>query len=364
MSSSVSANSLFFPHDEKKDHLKALDGLRGIAVLLVLLSHASHAGLYFHQYLRFEFIGKVGVHLFFVLSAYLLDRQISLALLNHKASLGYWINYALRRFLRVYPLFFIALVVYYMASILGVESVISSWKDIVAHLLLIKGDLFFWSIPVEFKYYLISPLILWFCSRMLNWDGQKMMALFLVMIVAAVALQWTCHLSRISTFRYLPMFLCGTLVAVYDVAFMKKGGLQPMAKMVGAVGLAVLFLILLTTPFFFESLFGFRPKFHTSIYYLLYAVGWSSVLFAAKYGSGVLIKMLEFRPLRFIGSISFSLYLFHVLILELTVQMEIPQCTKIYMLFGLAIAFSCVTYLLVERPLSKLYFTSRKTQVQ
>ena len=39
--------SLFFPHDKKVEHFKALDGLRGVAVLLVLLSHSSNENLMF-----------------------------------------------------------------------------------------------------------------------------------------------------------------------------------------------------------------------------------------------------------------------------------------------------------------------------
>ena len=105
-------NKLFFPHDNKREHFKALDGLRGVAVLLVLLSHSSNANLFFHEFLNFQRIGKVGVYLFFVLSAYLLDRQIALAFMTKKSSKGYWKNYFLRRFLRIYPLFVVALILH------------------------------------------------------------------------------------------------------------------------------------------------------------------------------------------------------------------------------------------------------------
>lgn len=100
----------FFPHDNDPEHSKALDDLRGIAVMLVLLSHASNVGIHFQYLLNFQKIGKAGVYLFFVLSAYLLDRQIAIAFINNKSSKLYWKNYFVRRFLRIYPLFVIALI--------------------------------------------------------------------------------------------------------------------------------------------------------------------------------------------------------------------------------------------------------------
>ena len=91
---------VFFPHDNKLNHVKSLDGLRGVAVLMVLLSHSSNQELYLFG-MDFKGIGSFGVYLFFILSSYLLDRQIAQNLLKHKTNKGYWMNYALRRFLRI-----------------------------------------------------------------------------------------------------------------------------------------------------------------------------------------------------------------------------------------------------------------------
>ena len=54
----------------------ALDGLRGVAVLLVLLAHSSNVGLRLHPALDLSGCGRMGVFLFFVLSAYLLTGQL------------------------------------------------------------------------------------------------------------------------------------------------------------------------------------------------------------------------------------------------------------------------------------------------
>ncbi|RZL18764.1 MAG: acyltransferase, partial [Pedobacter sp.] len=84
--------------------IDSVDGLRGVAVLLVFLSHTSNQGFFLFPFLNLAGIGKEGVYLFFVLSAFLLTlpflergnnafRKLPLA------------NYFLRRFFRIYPLY-------------------------------------------------------------------------------------------------------------------------------------------------------------------------------------------------------------------------------------------------------------------
>lgn len=60
------------------DSYKSLNGLRGVAVLFVLFSHAANKGLIFFEGFSIagSGSGKVGVYLFFVLSAFLLTDQI------------------------------------------------------------------------------------------------------------------------------------------------------------------------------------------------------------------------------------------------------------------------------------------------
>lgn len=123
----------------------------------MLLSHSGNAKIFLHESLDFHGIGKTGVYLFFVLSAYLLDRQIALALMTNSSNIYYWKNYFLRRFLRIYPLFFISLIIHWLFTVFGIKTVIDNLSDIPLHLLLLKGESVFWSIPVEFKYYFLSP---------------------------------------------------------------------------------------------------------------------------------------------------------------------------------------------------------------
>ena len=58
------------------NRIAGLDGLRGVAVLIVILSHMSIRDMYLAPGLDFSGIGKSGVYLFFVLSAMLLASQM------------------------------------------------------------------------------------------------------------------------------------------------------------------------------------------------------------------------------------------------------------------------------------------------
>lgn len=349
-----SVNRLFFPHDTNAAHFKALDGLRGLAVLIVILSHSANAGLFFHPLLNFQYIGKIGVYLFFVLSAYLLDRQIALAFYHGKATSHYWKNYFLRRFLRIYPLYVIALLIYGTATLLGLETKINRAIDIPLHLLLLKGKDVFWSIPVEFKYYFISPVFMWFCHAYLKWHRVKTLLFFVSLTALAVVVEFIFHLPLISTFRFLPVFLVGTFLSVSDLWNDKFTPYISRPVLLDVLAMLALTLILCSFPFYFEKLFGRSINSQSSALYLPYALLWGLVLLSAKNGYGIIRYILEFKPLRFIGSISFSMYLFHMLFLTLVPRLGISPQLQIYLFFALTLIFSSLSYLMVERPLSMI----------
>ncbi|HWE04793.1 MAG TPA: acyltransferase [Tepidisphaeraceae bacterium] len=87
-------------------HLPALDGLRGVAILLVLLHHLFITANFHHllsrAFLSIAAAGWVGVNLFFVLSGFLITR----ILVASKESPHYFRNFYARRTLRIFPLYF------------------------------------------------------------------------------------------------------------------------------------------------------------------------------------------------------------------------------------------------------------------
>jgi peptidoglycan/LPS O-acetylase OafA/YrhL len=176
--------------------MPALDGLRGLALLLVLLGHVyQFAGPYEAMRRAWPRAGAVlgrigteaglGVDLFFVLSGFL----ITGILLDARGSDHYFRNFYARRFLRIFPLYYATLAVTLwlipavasvreprFADLLGQQR----WLWLYAVNLPVAwgqkwgSELFqythFWSLAVEEHFYLVWPLVVWLCSgRTLRW---------------------------------------------------------------------------------------------------------------------------------------------------------------------------------------------------
>ncbi len=349
-------NYQVFGESHEKVRFRALDGLRGLAVLIVLLSHTSNQNLYFHEALDFKRIGHIGVYLFFVLSAYLLDRQIINAFLKNDSMVPYWKNYFLRRFLRIYPLFFIALLIHFLFTHFGVITVIKDPKDIFDHLFLLKGESVFWSIPVEFKYYLVSPFIIWACRNIFRWNMYLIVMMILLLIIASTLLELKTHQSDISTIKYLPVFLVGTLISIFEV---RRGNIFnniSYIRIFDFLGLVSLTVVILTFPVILVEYFHFRSISQDPLFFIFYATMWGLLLISGKQSQGIIKQLLELKFLRFIGKISFSIYLLHMPLLLLVKDnfYSVPTEFKIYLFFGLTLFVSLISYLVIEKPLSNI----------
>ncbi|MEY8878492.1 MAG: acyltransferase family protein, partial [Leptothrix sp. (in: b-proteobacteria)] len=154
-------------------HLPSLDGLRGLAIVLVLLHnfdvldlagpHSLAAALLKEVF----FLGWIGVQLFFVLSGFLITR----GLLATQQSDHYFSHFMLKRALRIFPLYYLALGLFtLLLPKLGLIAppadptwwlwvYLANWS-IPLHL---GGESMphFWSLAVEEQFYLLWPLLLW-----------------------------------------------------------------------------------------------------------------------------------------------------------------------------------------------------------
>lgn len=328
------------PNDGKPNHQPELDGFRGLAVLFVLLAHSSHAG-YNPLGIDFNHFGSVGVYLFFVLSAYLINRQMLEALAAQRASLKFWLRYALRRLLRIYPMYLLALIASYALYVNGFGGPIHSIDGILKHLILTEAKGVFWTIPVEVAYYLISPLIvlaLWPLYRVRPWLAM------LVLLTATLALWYTryLHLPVPLFLRFAPVFAFGTLLAMA----------QRHLRLPGGIGLALFALILTTVPSAARALFG-TSIFHAYPYTVAYGLAWALILYQALYHEIALSALGRFKPLRYLGALSFSIYLLHLPVLSLCEALLPAVWVMPAFVTGTLLA-SFLTFTFVERPMAQI----------
>ncbi len=332
------------PNDGKPNHQPELDGFRGLAVLFVLLAHSSFAG-YDPLGIDFNHFGSVGVYLFFVLSAYLINRQMLEALATQRATLKFWLRYALRRVLRIYPMYLLALIASYLLFANGFGGPIHNADDILKHLSLTEAKGVFWTIPVEVAYYLISPLLvlaLWPLYRVRPWLAM------LLLLTATLALWYTrfLHLPMPLFLRFAPVLAFGTLLAMA----------QRRLRLPGGIGLALFALILTTVPSAARALYG-TSIFHSHTYTAAYGLAWALILYQALYHEVALSALGRWKPLRYLGTLSFSIYLLHLPVLSLC-QALLPKPWVMPAFVAGTLLASFLTFTFVERPMAQIKFRS------
>jgi len=177
--------------------LKHLDFLRGIAVILVLLRHYALSDVLFN-------IGWVGVDLFFVLSGFL----VSGLLFNEYIKYGNIkpILFLIRRGLKIYPLFYFALI---LSIILISFFNLIKWTDInlwrgglIAEFLFVQnyfGHIWdhTWSLAVEEHFYFILVLLIFILSRVKVLNNTKIFIfIFLFVAVSCLVLRFDNFMTR------------------------------------------------------------------------------------------------------------------------------------------------------------------------
>jgi peptidoglycan/LPS O-acetylase OafA/YrhL len=151
-----------------KFYIRSLDGLRGVAVLLVFLFHFGRLGI---TMFNFE-IGWVGVQLFFVLSGYLITRIL---LEEKNAALKYYLTrFYWRRVLRIFPLYFGYLFLLFLAftSFSTPEnfpivakylfSYTYNYSPLIEGLHISRFFTHLWSLSVEEQFYIFWPVLIYF----------------------------------------------------------------------------------------------------------------------------------------------------------------------------------------------------------
>jgi peptidoglycan/LPS O-acetylase OafA/YrhL len=334
-------------------HLDALDGLRGVAVLVVIASHLSNAGMGLLP-VSMGGTGKSGVYLFYVLSAFLLARLMLL----RGARDGYgnrrmWADYALRRVLRIWPLFLVVLLLSWALTLRGV----TAWHyridttSLLRHLTLREGQSVLWSIPVEFTFYLWLPLLVFATAWLRARAHPAVEALAAILLLAAVLAAWPpaeTPVNDIHLGHYLPVFLCGVFAARIDLALQGRRHVRAWA----AAGVLALAAFAATLPVAWARLTGTvaTPELGHQ-WFLFFGILWSVLLLAVLHGPGWLRRPFAHPALRLVGVVSFSAYLWHMPVVDFArLHPGARGALAGWAILAIALIAAAVSWWWLERP--------------
>ena len=324
-------------------NLAALDGVRGIAVVLVIAGHADGLHLKGH--------GAVGVWLFFALSAFLLTLPYAADSARIFEPGRLW-NYLRRRLLRILPAYFLAITV--LAFLLSDPRF--AWQ----HVLFIRASGIFWTIPQEMLFYLLlPPLLILHPLVFRNHYGVTILALMLM-----AALAYTPLTQGVFTLpgndKRLPfhfgVFATGMAFAyaVHVDGVLRFVRRPAVHRCLDVLGLALMLSLVFTAPYYVERFSGLETRLGLHYNGVFGVLSGSLIAIAVVCEGGVTQRILACLPLRMLGLVSYSLYLFHVMV-QGAVRSAIPGLAPGNALFlcDLVATFivACVTYSLVERPL-------------
>ncbi len=350
--------------------LDALDGLRGLAALIVFAAHASNARMHLLPPLDLSGNGKSGVFLFFVLSAFLLTRPF-LTGGAAKYTVASLLSYLARRCTRVYPLYAVYLLSCVVSTatvwrILGLPEpqgipMTLSTEQAIRHFTLLEGIGVTWSIAVEFKYYFLLPVvaaILAACRHRLPAAG-----FLIVASIGACLWAWPDSAYRGDDVRlgfYLPAFLVGSFLALVEFRLRTSAPalFQGVPKVADGLALAAAAGLFLMVPSVASWTTGREldpGAFHRQV--VPFAVLWGFVLLATVISRGWVHRAMNLPWLRFFGFISFSFYLVHPLFIEVGKLLVSRQAVHPTLAAWLSLAActlaSWLSFRLIERPSSR-----------
>jgi peptidoglycan/LPS O-acetylase OafA/YrhL len=313
-------------------YMPTLDGLRGIACLLVVYSH-------FEEFRIFKgttgLSGSVGVTLFFSLSGFLM----SALYLQKPFGLDSSYAYIASRFSRITPGYYIAillsLILYHMLPNFNYTM---SWVNVIRSLLFSGSQGVFWSIPPEVQFYGFFLLLWWSFSR---FKKSSYLPLCALGILTAALIGTRIFWPGISLPSKLHIFICGVLGAFLMEHQAARRVVASRPAQIAAIILAAGYVFYVLSP----------PKIYSDLLFpvlLSFAIASLSVLSPVS-------RFLAVRPMRFLGNASFSIYLFHEPVLRLA-QLALGSVAdgemKAVILLAAAIGFPSLFYVLAERKLN------------
>jgi peptidoglycan/LPS O-acetylase OafA/YrhL len=333
-----------------------IDGLRAIAVLLVVFNH-----------LRTRVTGGyVGVDVFFVISGYLISSVILSDMRSGQFSI---VGFYERRVRRIFPALLAMLVV---VNVLAFRYLLPSEAESFARSLIaaivslsnfqfwreagyfdapsaLKPLLHTWSLAVEEQFYIFFPPFLLAVRR---WFPNRLrIAIWIVAGLSFVAACYSVRSSPSAAFFFSPLraweLMIGTMVSQNELPAIQKKIWRNVSSSVG--------LLLILVPAF---LFNAQTPF-PGLAALPTCLGAGLIIASGETGGSVVASILSWRPLTFIGLISYSLYLWHWPIIVFWNRAQIRPDEDFFdaktklILLAMSLVAATLSWWLVETPFRK-----------
>jgi peptidoglycan/LPS O-acetylase OafA/YrhL len=339
--------------------IPSLNGLRALSILLVIIGHVDQKQLNGVIYASFPMLldPQFGVNVFFVLSGFLIT---TLLLQEERDKRDVSLKgFYLRRALRILPLYYLLLLVYFALQVLNVLHFTSlSWltsltytKDFyrrddweTAHL---------WSLSVEEQFYLMWPLVFKFARPI-----RKHFAFFIIglapmmrLLYLRTAYPW---MDELTIFQRLDAIMWGCVFAMYHDRLLEycKAITVRYSKAIWLPFIAIIALSLTTI---------LNRDLHLNLGYAITAFGGTSgtiadvaigliIVTSIHYTRTGWYRFLNANAMNRVGELSYSLYIWQQLFFSAALGSASRLPVNILLIFGVA----NVSYFLVEKPILKL----------
>lgn len=327
-----------------------IEGLRAVAIIPVVAYHASG---------NLVPGGFIGVDVFFVISGFLISKII---LDGTRAGSFSYSSFYRRRIRRIFPaLFFMLSVVSLLAFFILLPPALKEFgKTLAATTLFVSNMEFYrlsgyfegaaefkpllhtWSLAVEEQFYIIFPLVLMATKR---WFKGR----YLIVVLASAAISllmsaWLVMRSPNAAFYLGPTrafeLMMGAILALNVLPQLSNHVAREIVAAAG-IGLIVVCVFAFNRNALFPGPSAFLP-----------CLGAAAVIYSGQAGSSATAKALSLPVIRFIGAISYSLYLWHWPILSLARNYYFGDVTPFQTACAVAVAvvMAIFSWRFVERP--------------
>ena len=342
-----------------------IQSLRAIAVLGVVLCH--------YQISIFKG-GYLGVDIFFTISGYVITLMILKDIENKNFSIK---NFYLRRFRRLVPTFLLVIIISSIASwfILYPSQIIEFSKSIISNLLFISNFFFWsvgteygaesntlkpllhtWSLSVEAQFYLFISIFFLFY----NYFSEKKILLFILFIIVFNIICAT-EINKIySKFNFFFTatraweFLLGTLVAILQ----QKNFLK-----INISNTILEFLVFLSLGTILWSYIYLDYELDHPSYQTLVVIIPSIFLILMNSKNLISLNLLNNKFFIFVGTISYSLYLWHYPLISFSINLSIDNNNLKLILIFILFIISYLSFNYIEQPFRDKKYTPTKIYI-